>query len=246
MNNIADRLADHARHRSDRAAIIDGARTVRFGEPERLVRRAASVLREAGVKQGDIVGLCLADTADHLILHYAVARLGAAILPMDVRWTGQEKANIAHHFRPRLAVVEARGYLYLAGRAKHMIIRGGVNIFPEEIEQVLIEHPAVRDAVVVAWPSPARGEEVAAFVVAGSKVGEAELKEHCAAVLAPYKVPRAGRAGDGQRASLHAIPGSASLHAIPWVRFATRYPWVRFATPCRGQEHRRALPRRSP
>ena len=61
MNNIADRLADHARHRSDRAAIIDGARTVRLGEPERLVRRAASVLREAGVKQGDL-SACVSPT----------------------------------------------------------------------------------------------------------------------------------------------------------------------------------------
>ena len=60
---------------------------------------------------------------------------------------------------------DADGFLYLTGRAKDMIIRGGVNIYPAEIEQTLVAHPAVAEAAVVGWPSQERGEEVAAFVV---------------------------------------------------------------------------------
>ncbi len=60
---------------------------------------------------------------------------------------------------------DADGFLYLTGRVKDMIIRGGVNIYPAEIEQTLIAHSAVAEAAVVGWPSQERGEEVAAFVV---------------------------------------------------------------------------------
>ena len=82
------------------------------------------------------------------------------------------------------------GYLYLTGRAKDMIIRGGVNIYPPEIEQTLMAHPAVAEAAVIGWPSKVRGEEVAAFVVRRGEVGEQELMEHVGASLARYKVPR--------------------------------------------------------
>ena len=82
------------------------------------------------------------------------------------------------------------GRLYLVGRAKDVIIRAGVNIYPGEIEQVLIAHPRVRDAAVVAWPSPMMGEEIAAFVVADNDVDLAELEAHCRSQLATYKIPR--------------------------------------------------------
>lgn len=89
-----------------------------------------------------------------------------------------------------LGRLDAGGYLYLAGRAKDMIIRGGINIYPEEIEQTLLSHDAVGDAAVVAWPSKERGEEIAAFVVAKRQVSGGELVDHCRKFLAPYKVPR--------------------------------------------------------
>jgi long-chain acyl-CoA synthetase len=72
-----------------------------------------------------------------------------------------------------------------------MIIRGGVNIYPAEIEQTLIAHPAVAEAAVVGWPSRERGEEIAAFVVCRASVSEQELIEHCRRALAPYKIPKA-------------------------------------------------------
>ncbi len=71
-----------------------------------------------------------------------------------------------------------------------MIIRGGVNIYPAEIEQTLVAHPAVAEAAVVGWPSPERGEEVAAFVVCRASVTEQDLIAHCRASLAPYKIPK--------------------------------------------------------
>jgi len=90
-----------------------------------------------------------------------------------------------------LGKFDTEGRLYLVGRAKDMIIRGGVNIYPAEIEQVLLQHPSVGDAAVVAWPSRDLGEEVAAFVVASEPGPEEALLQHCRGHLARYKVPRA-------------------------------------------------------
>ncbi len=88
-----------------------------------------------------------------------------------------------------LGEIDAHGYIFLRGRRKDMIIRGGVNIYPGEIEGVLASHDAVADAAVVAWASPRLGEEVAAFVVLRAPVEEAALIAWCRGRLAPYKVP---------------------------------------------------------
>jgi acyl-CoA synthetase (AMP-forming)/AMP-acid ligase II len=71
-----------------------------------------------------------------------------------------------------------------------MIIRGGINIYPEEIEAVLLAHPDVTDAAVVGYPVAGMGEEVAAFVVSGDALDEDTLRAWCAERLAPYKLPR--------------------------------------------------------
>jgi acyl-coenzyme A synthetase/AMP-(fatty) acid ligase len=92
-----------------------------------------------------------------------------------------------------LGYLDADGYVFITGRAKDMIIRGGVNIYPNEIEAVLIGHPAIQDAAVVGRPSALMGEEVTAFIVcyAGSQSdpGVADIVEHCRSQLAPYKIP---------------------------------------------------------
>ncbi len=85
---------------------------------------------------------------------------------------------------------DGEGRLYIVGRAKDMIIRGGVNIYPAEIEQTLLQHPDVSDAAVVAWPSKEMGEEVAAFVVSPAVSPEEALMAYCREHLARYKVPR--------------------------------------------------------
>ncbi len=92
-----------------------------------------------------------------------------------------------------LGWIDEAGYLFLAGRAKDMIIRGGINVYPAEIEHVLALHEDIRETAVIGRPSKEYGEEIAAFVVprnAASAPDEDTLRSHCAKNLAPYKVPR--------------------------------------------------------
>lgn len=89
-----------------------------------------------------------------------------------------------------LGYLDEAGYLFITGRSKDLIIRGGVNIYPNEIEAALVDHPAVADAAVIGRPSPELGETVAAFVVAdGGRVDIAVLAKHCREFLAAYKIP---------------------------------------------------------
>ncbi len=89
--------------------------------------------------------------------------------------------------------VDADGYLYLTDRAGHMIITGGVNVYPQEVENVLVSHPAVVDAAVFGEPDDEFGERVRAAVqlTAGSTTSGDELIAFCRARLAHLKCPRA-------------------------------------------------------
>jgi long-chain acyl-CoA synthetase len=91
-----------------------------------------------------------------------------------------------------LAVVDDDGFLYLVDRAKDLIIVSGFNVFPAEVEDVLLLHPAVEQVAVVGVPHPHSGEAVKAYVVvaAGQSVEEDELIQHCEAHLARYKCPQ--------------------------------------------------------
>jgi len=91
-----------------------------------------------------------------------------------------------------LAAMDAGGCLRIEGRVKDMIIRGGENIYPREIEDVLFGHPAVAEASVVGIPDPTWGEVVAAFVRPAPGQPQPpveELRAHCREHLAPYKTP---------------------------------------------------------
>ncbi|MCX7324972.1 MAG: AMP-binding protein [Hyphomicrobiales bacterium] len=85
--------------------------------------------------------------------------------------------------------IDPNGYLFITGRAKDMIIRGGINIYPDEIEATLLTMPQVEDAAVVGRPSAELGEEVVAFVTVKSAVDPEMLRAHCRSVLSAYKVP---------------------------------------------------------
>jgi long-chain acyl-CoA synthetase len=91
-----------------------------------------------------------------------------------------------------LGQVDADGYLTIIGRKKEMIIRGGFNVYPRELEELLVTHPDVADAAVVGIPHDIHGEEVKAFVVRapGSVITETELIDWCRGVMAAYKYPR--------------------------------------------------------
>lgn len=91
-----------------------------------------------------------------------------------------------------IGYMDERGYFYIVDRKKDMIIAGGYNIYPREVEEVLYEHPQVLEAAVVGVPDPYRGETVKAFVVLkkDATCTEEELNAHCRKRLAAYKVPR--------------------------------------------------------
>lgn len=95
-------------------------------------------------------------------------------------------------FTGDMAYRDEKGYFYVVDRKKDMIIAGGYNIYPREVEEVLYEHPAVQEAVVIGIPDAYRGETVKAFVVLkqNENITEEEMNQYCRKFLAAYKVPR--------------------------------------------------------
>ncbi len=91
-----------------------------------------------------------------------------------------------------LAVRLPNGYFKITGRLKDMVIRGGENIYPREVEEFLFTHPAVEQAAVFGIPDPKYGEELAAWIKlkAGCQATEGELRDYCKKQLAHFKVPR--------------------------------------------------------
>ena len=91
-----------------------------------------------------------------------------------------------------LARQDTDGYFFIVGREKDVIIRGGENVYPREIEEVLYAHPAVAEVACVGIPDPDLGEDIGAAVVLkpGASAGPDELREWAKARLAAYKYPR--------------------------------------------------------
>ncbi|MFO0948081.1 MAG: AMP-binding protein [Planctomycetota bacterium] len=91
-----------------------------------------------------------------------------------------------------LAQLTPTGHYRITGRIKDMIIRGGENVYPREIEEFLITHPMIREVQVVGLPDQHYGEQISAWIILKSKdsIDEAELKEFCKRNIAHYKVPR--------------------------------------------------------
>jgi o-succinylbenzoate---CoA ligase len=91
-----------------------------------------------------------------------------------------------------LGHIDEEGFLYVTGRSSEVIVTGGENVMPAEVEAVLLAHSAVADAAVVGRPDPEWQEAVCALVVPadGAAPNEEELRSHCSSTLAPYKVPK--------------------------------------------------------
>jgi long-chain acyl-CoA synthetase len=115
---------------------------------------------------------------------------------MRAYWNNREETTLAFRsgmFRTGdIGYRDADGYFYVLNRAKDMIVSGGENVYPAEVEAVICEHPAVLEAAVFGIPDPQWGELVAACVVRkpGSDLSTDDLTDHCRRFLANYKIPR--------------------------------------------------------
>ena len=98
-----------------------------------------------------------------------------------------------------LATMDEQGYVNIVGRIKDMVIRGGENVYPREIEEFLYRHPAVSDVQVIGVPDAKYGEELCAWIVLkqGQQVDAEAIRDFCKGKIAHYKVPRYIRFVDG-------------------------------------------------
>jgi fatty-acyl-CoA synthase len=98
-----------------------------------------------------------------------------------------------------IAVMDDDGYLNISGRIKDMVIRGGENIYPREIEEFLYTHPAVKEVQVIGVPDEKYGEELCAWVIVreGAAVEAEAIRAFCRGKIAHYKIPRYIRFVDG-------------------------------------------------
>ena len=119
-----------------------------------------------------------------------------------------------------LGVRSADGYYTLRGRRGDLIISGGFNIYPREIEELLLEDARIREAAVVGVPDDVRGEMPIAYIVADDSLSEDEIEENCRAQLASFKIPRAFvRVESLPRTAL----GKIQKHLLPpWKEGASR------------------------
>jgi len=91
-----------------------------------------------------------------------------------------------------LATMDAEGYVNIVGRIKDLVIRGGENIYPREIEEFLYRHPKVQDVQVVGLPDKKYGEELCAWIIVkpGQTATDTEIRDFCKGQIAHYKVPK--------------------------------------------------------
>jgi fatty-acyl-CoA synthase len=98
-----------------------------------------------------------------------------------------------------IAVMDGGGYLNIAGRIKDMVIRGGENVYPREVEEFLYTHPAIEDVQVIGVPDAKYGEELCAWVKLrpGTELTVEDLRAFCTGKIAHFKIPRYMRITDG-------------------------------------------------
>ena len=154
----------------------DARRVGSIGPPMEHV--IASIVSETGAPCGPGEEGELVVSGRQMASAYLTARDRLEPIPQDGFVTGD------------LARIDA-GYLYITGRKKDLIIRGGVNVAPAEITTALLAHAAVADAATIGVPDAVYGEAIVSFVAArpGQRVTPAQMREHCRARLAAFKVP---------------------------------------------------------
>lgn len=160
----------------------------------------------AGTRRQRSIGVPLPDTEAKIVdmekgdRELPVGEVGELVVrgPQVMRgyWKREEETRAVLRdgwlYTGDLAYMDPSGYFYLAGRKKEMIKSGGENVYPREVEEVIMRHPKVKEAAVVGLPQDLRGELIKAYVVLkeGEQATAAEILEHCRKDLAKFKVPR--------------------------------------------------------
>jgi malonyl-CoA/methylmalonyl-CoA synthetase len=178
----------------------------------------------AGERRAGTVGLPLPGVSVRLVDHNGVPVGDNTIGEVELRgpnvfsgyWNNPTATAAAFRdgwFRTGdLAERSADGYYTMRGRSSDLIISGGFNIYPREIEELLLEQPGVKEVAVVGAPDPRRGEVPVAYVVSDGSVDEAALTDACKRSLASFKLPR----GFVQVASLpRTALGKVQKHLLP-------------------------------
>ena len=106
VNNVSATLQSNALRRPDRPALIQADEVVSWANLEWRVQHAAGALLDHGVRQGDIVAVSMADTIDQVVIIFALMRLGAVMLPLDVRWAQPESLRVANFFKASMLIVD--------------------------------------------------------------------------------------------------------------------------------------------
>ncbi|MDR2743682.1 MAG: long-chain fatty acid--CoA ligase [Desulfovibrio sp.] len=159
-----------------------------------------------GIRKDGSIGVPLPDTRARIVdmelgaLELAPGKIGELVVhgPQVMRgyWNNSdETANVLRNgwlYTGDIAYMDEQGFFYLVDRKKDMIIIAGYNVYPREIDEVLLEHPKVKDAVSIGVSHPYKGEMIKAFLVLeeGEVCGRSEIVSFCRARLASYKVPR--------------------------------------------------------
>ncbi len=160
----------------------------------------------AGIRKVGSIGVPLPDTDAKVVslddpdATLPVGEEGELVIkgPQVMRGYWGQPEDTAHAIRDGwfhtgdIAVVDEDGFFFIVGRIKDMIVAGGYNIYPDEVDRVLMSHPDVVESATIGVPDEKRGETVKSFVVRrpGHDITAESLVEFCRAELAPYKIPR--------------------------------------------------------
>ena len=173
-----------AREYGDKPAVIMGGSGVRvsYAELERQSNQIAQLFRSRGLRPGDHIAVLMENRPEFFPVVWAAQRSGLFYTPVNWHLSGAEAAYMVADCGARLLVassdleelgwstlgdmgsVDADGYLYLADRRTDLILSGGVNIYPREVEDALALHPSVADIVVFGLPDEEMGQRVHAVV----------------------------------------------------------------------------------
>jgi fatty-acyl-CoA synthase len=117
----------------------------------------------------------------------------------DAERTGEAIDDAGWMHTGDLATVDDEGYCNIVGRIKDMVIRGGENVYPREIEEYLYRHPAIQDVQVIGVPDPKYGEELCAWIKIkpGQTLNAEAVRAFCQGQIAHYKIPRYVKFVDG-------------------------------------------------